>query len=131
MSHKVDESLRPWLRLSLEPGLGPAQARSLLRSFGLPEQIYDQGLAALAAVVGQELASQLKGGPAAQLAAAIDTACEWASQPGNHLLTLADSAYPPALLQTHDPPLVLYVVGNIGLLSQPSIAIVGARSATP
>lgn len=131
MSYLVDESLRSWLRLSLEPGLGPAQARALLTNLGLPEQIYDHGVPALAAIVGYEMAAQMAAAPSAALAESIDAACQWAHEPGNQLVTLADSSYPPALLQTHDPPLVLYVVGDVSLLSKPSIAIVGARSATP
>jgi DNA processing protein len=46
------------------------------------------------------------------------------------LLTLADEDYPPLLLQTADPPAVLYVRGRAELLRHPAIAIVGSRSPT-
>jgi DNA processing protein len=45
-------------------------------------------------------------------------------------LTLGDPAYPPALLETADPPLVLYAQGRLALLASPSLAIVGSRHAT-
>lgn len=63
----------------------------------------------------------------------MEVALEWLSQPGNrHLLTLGDEAYPAALLEIPDPPVALYVKGDAAaLLSRPSLAVVGARNATP
>ncbi len=49
------------------------------------------------------------------------------------LLTLdwrAD-AYPPALLTLPDPPLVVWVKGDPGVLLRPAVAIVGSRAARP
>lgn len=46
------------------------------------------------------------------------------------MLTLADPAYPPPLLHSADPPLMLYVQGDLALLQAPSIAIVGSRQCT-
>lgn len=125
------EELRAWLRLSLEPGLGPAQARALLAAIGLPQDIYALPAASLVRHVPPELAHQLRRPPSAETAAAIDRTMEWLEQPGHHILTLADPDYPRALLDIHDPPLLLYANGNVGLLSRPCLAVVGARSATP
>ena len=61
---------------------------------------------------------------------AIAAALDWAGQPGNAILTLADREYPQALLGGADPPLLLYVKGRVELLSRPAIAIVGSRNAT-
>ena len=49
---------------------------------------------------------------------------------GNHLLTLADDAYPRLLLEIPDPPLMLYAKGRVALLNRPSLAIVGSRNAS-
>jgi len=117
-----------WLRLTLVPGLGPAQQRKLLSAFGLPQQIFDASRGNLAAVVGNE-AADLLSAPANQ--PAIDIALAWAAEDGNHILTLADAAYPRALLDITDPPSLLYAKGNPDLLDRPALAIVGARSATP
>lgn len=62
---------------------------------------------------------------------AVDPALTWLEQPGHRLLTLADAGYPPLLLQTADPPVLLYVSGRIDLLRQPALAMVGSRSPTP
>jgi hypothetical protein len=37
--------------------------------------------------------------------------------PGNHMVTLADAAYPQALLEIADPPTLLYVKGAFDLLN--------------
>lgn len=45
-------------------------------------------------------------------------------------LTLLDPAYPSLLKALSQPPLVLFYQGNLDLLKQPSIAIVGSRQMT-
>jgi len=121
-----------WLRLTLTPGIGGETQRKLLAAFGLPEAIYAAGYAAIRGVVGDKPA-QLLLGPEAErdIEPAIDAALAWAEQDGCHLLTLADAQYPQGLLQTADPPSLLYVRGNPALLNTPGIAIVGSRNATP
>lgn len=42
-------------------------------------------------------------------------------------LLLSDSHYPERLFEIPDPPLILYYAGNLSLLKNPCIAIVGAR----
>jgi DNA processing protein len=125
----IDE-LGAWMRLSLEPGLGPAQARSLLAAIGLPHDVYASSMGQLTKLLPQPLAQQLKAAPSPELRASIDDALKWLDHPDHHLLTLADPVYPASLLTMHDPPLLLYVNGSVALLSRPSIAVVGARSAT-
>ncbi|MCD0506177.1 DNA-processing protein DprA, partial [Bordetella petrii] len=123
--------LSAWLRLSLELGLGPAAAYPLLSALGLPEQIYALGAAALARHVPQELARQLAAPVSSETQDQIDRTLDWVEQPGHHVLTLADAAYPQSLLTTADPPLLLYVNGDTARLNTPALAVVGARSATP
>ena len=120
-----------WLRLTLEPGLGSAQARALLAAIGLPQDIYASSAATLGRYVPAELAAQLRRPACAETQACVERTLKWLAEPGHHLLTLADPAYPAALLDTHDPPTVLYVNGRPELLNQSIIAIVGARNATP
>ena len=49
---------------------------------------------------------------------------------GRDVLVLGDPRYPAALLETADPPTLLYVDGRIELLAADSIAIVGSRNPT-
>lgn len=120
--------LQHWLRLCLIPGIGPERQRELLATFGLPERIFAAGQFALAQVIGERLAETLKKHDNAALVA---QALHWADEPGNAILTLADAAYPQALLNIPDPPTLLYAKGRLALLEQTALAIVGARSATP
>ena len=124
----MHDDLATWLRLSFIPGLGPARQRSLLAAFGLPEQLFAASRTAIASVVGTQLADAVRAAPDT---ARIEAALAWADEPGNHLLTLADPAYPHALLDIADPPVLLYLKGDPALLARPALAIVGARSATP
>lgn len=60
----------------------------------------------------------------------IEKTLAWGEGEHCHLLTLADSLYPQLLKEISDPPLVLFVQGQPALLSQPQIAMVGAREVT-
>lgn len=126
----TNEELRAWLRLSLERGLGPAQARTLLAAIGLPQDIYAMSVQSLAKHIPVELARQLRESTTAETQERIDRTLQWLQQPQHHLLTLADPGYPRALLDTYDPPLLLYANGDVSLLSNPCLGIVGSRSAT-
>lgn len=49
---------------------------------------------------------------------------------GVEIVTLADEAYPARLKDTPGAPLVLYVKGDVSILSKPMVAIVGTRRAS-
>jgi DNA processing protein len=122
---------RAWLRLALTPGIGPAAARQLLGVFGLPPAIFGSGHAALARVVGDGAARALREPESAAMALTLERTETWLqSEPGASLMCLADGDYPASLLQLHDPPALLYLLGRRELMSRPSLAIVGSRSAT-
>ena len=121
------EGLAAWLWLTLIPGIGGETQRKLLAAFGLPEAIFAAGRLATRAVAGDRADLLFDFDPSES----IDRSLAWADQPGNHILTLADDAYPKALLEIADPPSLLYVRGNPALLRQRGLAIVGSRNATP
>ncbi len=125
------EELAAWLRLSLEPNVGSATACQLLAALGLPDQIYAQRATALSRHVPEALARQLAAPMPADMETQVQAALEWVQQPGRHVLTLADPAYPQSLLTIADPPILLYVAGDPAFLQGPSLAVVGARNATP
>ena len=117
-----------WLRFTLAPGVGPAARHALLKHFGSPHAALQAPRAEVAAVCGAAVAQALARGP---LQALLDRTLAWLEHPTHHLVTLADDEYPPLLLQTPDPPALLYASGRVELLAGPCIAIVGSRSATP
>ena len=125
-----DDEIQAWLRLTLKPGVGAAAVRLLLSTFGLPQHIFAASKAALTDVVPERIARILLARISPDTQAHIANTLNWAAQPGNHLLTLADEAYPGWLLEIADPPLLLYASGKLALLETPSVAVVGSRNAT-
>lgn len=49
---------------------------------------------------------------------------------GVYAIPLNDALYPPMLKEIHQPPIVLFVAGDTGLLKAKSVAVVGARKAS-
>ncbi len=122
-----------WLRLFSTPGVGPATARKLLAAFGSPEAVFAAAPAAWEALLGPRLAPALASTPV-QLERVLAQTLGWlaAAPDRHHLLTLGHPHYPAALLQTPDPPLLLFVQGQLTALAHPTaLAIVGSRNPSP
>ena len=124
------EELTDWIRLEQTPGVGPETARKLLSTFGLPENIFSANFSALRMIVSDRVARALLAPTSDATRALLDRTRAWCESPRHVVLTLADHAYPSALLTIPDPPLILYVTGRRDLLSSPTLAIVGSRNAT-
>lgn len=127
-----NDDLHAWLNLTLPAGIGPRTQQQLLSAFGHPGAIFDAGLSAVASVIGLKLAQALFDGcqqPSQQ--ALIGQTLQWLTEPGHDLITLADQHYPQRLLESSDPPCLLYVNGDPTYLNHAAIGIVGSRNATP
>jgi DNA processing protein len=118
-----------WLALTLTPGLGPTRAKRLVEFFGGVEGVFRASLTELeAAGLPAGAAQSLATGRSIELAQ--DELAKAASA-GIRVVSLDDPEYPPELRQIYDPPLLLYVRGNVAAISQPGIAMVGTRHPTP
>lgn len=127
------EELAGWLRLALTPAIGNVGARRLLSAFGLPHTILEQHAATLRDVVSAEQVSALAR-PPAHFQQQLEAAWQWLNAGGpapRRIVTLADGDYPPALLNTEDPPLMLYAIGEWPTAWPAAIAVVGSRNPTP
>ncbi len=118
-----------WLALALTPGLGARMAGKLLREFGSPDAVFNASLTALEgqhlpAAVAQSIHSRRPLSDAAKELAQAQAA-------GCRLLTWDEPEYPVRLREIYDPPPLLYVTGDVSLLSRHLIAIVGARRPSP
>jgi DNA processing protein len=123
-----DQELLAWLKLGLVAELTPASFRKLLGEFGGPEAVCVASRSALGRIVPNEVADAILRGPDI---ARVDAALRWLEEPGNRVISLADAAYPRLLLEITDPPPLLYVKGDSGLLNGAALAVVGSRNATP
>ena len=134
------DELGAWLRLTLTPGIGNGAARRLLARFGLPQSIFQQTEAALQLCVPAAQAKALREIPQGW-EALWQTTAQWLANaapqgPARAIVSLGDLRYPQALLDTEDPPLLLYLMGPASLLqhqpfpSDRCLAVVGSRNPT-
>ena len=119
---------RDWLRLILVPGVGTAHFIRLLARFHTPSEVLRASEGALREVVGPVLAKRIT-----QYADTADCDAQERRMDacGAHLITLEDAAYPIRLAEIYDPPLALFVRGELHQRDETSIAVVGTRRATP
>jgi DNA processing protein len=54
----------------------------------------------------------------------------WLAGADRHIVNIFEDEYPPLLREIADPPVLLFVQGNAGVLTLPQFAIVGSRNAT-
>ncbi len=118
-----------WLVLSLAPGLGPRRILQAVDSAGSAARILELSLTELEALRFPAPAAQyLCGGHA--LKDAIEEQRRVHAE-GASLVAYADEAYPERLREIFDPPPLLWVRGDVSLLSRPALAVVGTRHPTP
>jgi DNA processing protein len=126
-----DQDFDAWFRLLETPGVGRETARRLLAACGSAPAVFSTPAATLRGLIGPQLAELLKAEPAPEQAARAAAARAWLmAAPDHHVVKLGDPEYPPRLLQTADPPLMLYLQGSPSALQARSVAVVGSRSAT-
>ncbi len=137
----TEQELHDWLRLSATPGLGNTAIRRLLTRFGLPAEVLAQTRAELESCITPAQAQALHT-PSPELLALQTATWTWLSTAPaplqRHVLTLGDADYPPSLLETADPPVLLYITGHSrwfgaqGLAwPRKALAMVGSRNPTP
>jgi len=118
---------RNWLIALRAPRLGGAKLISLLQSFGGMGPILSASRARLLKTGLDESTIQALLKPDPDL---LEQDLDWLSRPGNDLLTWDDERYPALLRDIPSPPAALYTKGDIEVLWQPQIAIVGSRNPT-
>ena len=128
-SAQLDENRTAWLALALAPGLGPKRILDAVRELGAAARIFTLPLTGLEGLKFPAEAAQFIFDGKARRAAEE----EWArvAAQGATLVSYACAEYPERLREIYDPPPVLWVRGNVKLLSRPSIAVVGTRHPTP
>ena len=126
------DELAAWLRLIETPGVGRESARRLLAAFGSPQAVFTAAGSARAEVAGAAAAEALAA-EHESVDALLSLTWAWlaaaAAEP-RAVITLGDPLYPPALLETADPPLLLYTQGRTELLRAEAMAVVGSRNPT-
>ena len=123
--------LAQWIALHHTPGLGARLYSRLRARLGDLDAIFGASPRELGAILGD------KTDTIAALGAGVgrpevERAMDWlARSPAHHVLPLEDPAYPALLREIPDPPLLLYVRGDVQALGRPQLAVVGSRNPTP
>jgi DNA processing protein len=123
------EAALDWLSLVLTPGLGPRLAGKLLRQFGSPEAVFNASLTELEAC-------RLRAAPARAIQSRraqkeAEAELENVRKAGCKLLNWNEPEYPQRLLEIYDPPVMLYVRGDVSVLNKHCVSMVGTRRPTP
>ena len=117
--------------LHLYHNLGPRRSGlvELLEHFaGNPERICSSNTADLkAAGLNQDTIRKIRSPQHPQVARDL----AWSAGDQNHLICYHHNAFPELLRQINGFPALLYASGNLSLLQEPQVAIVGSRNCTP
>ena len=118
-----------YIALNTVEGIGPITVRKLIDALGSVTAVFDADAALLRSVrgVGPESAKRLLG--------AVEQGywrreIDEAEALGITILTPVDIRYPAALKEIHDPPLALYVQGELCDRDGHGVAMVGTRQPT-
>jgi DNA processing protein len=123
------DSKEALVALNLVEHVGPVRVRQLLEHFGDAPGVLRASKAELLRVqgVGEETAEAIANWEkTVELAAELQRISDF----GCHILTQADADYPQLLRQIYDPPIVLYVKGQLTAKDNNAVTIVGSRRTT-
>ncbi len=118
-----------YIALNMMEEIGPVGVRALISKLGSPQAIFEAdreklleaegiGLTAAENIIKQRHAVR------------SDEEIKRAAKLGAEIITPADSGYPKDLARIHDPPLALYVLGNLLSEDRRAIGVVGSRHTT-
>lgn len=119
-----------YLALSLMPGIGPMACAALKERFGSIREAYAAPLPDLSSILGPALATRFV---AARSSIDPRRVLQTYVRKGIHVAGMEDGIYPPDLVSISDPPLCVYIKGNVSCLTDTHklrFAIVGTRNPT-
>lgn len=129
----IEDLTRLNLLLSIE-GIGPGKTRNLLSKFHTLENTLSADFNSLQEVDGisSNLAKRIRSGISrfAEAKSDVNKELEVLAKLNTSLITIWDKEYPALLKKIYDPPLIIYIEGELVESDNFSIAIVGTRLPT-
>ena len=123
------DSREALVALNLIEGVGPVRVRQLLEHFGEAPAILSASQSQLQNVrgIGADTAAAIAGWEkSVDLAGELKRIAEFGCQ----VLIATDENYPASLREIYDPPIVLYVKGELNAKDKSTVAMVGSRQTT-
>ncbi|PWU12905.1 MAG: DNA-protecting protein DprA [Verrucomicrobia bacterium] len=123
------DSREALVALNLIEGVGPVRVRQLLEHFGDAPLVLRASRSELRRVrnIGEDTAEAIARW---EQTIGLDAELKRIAEFGCRIVTQADPEYPEMLRQIYDPPIVLYVKGDLLPKDKNSIAMVGSRLTT-
>lgn len=121
------DELKYWLELLHTPSIGTRRYLSLLTNVGDPRELFDGHRAEVLQKLPDRARNYLKKPDWHR----TEKALAWAEQPRHHIIPITSHDYPHRLKQIADPPPLLFVIGDLGVLHDPQLAVVGSRNPSP
>lgn len=122
-----DKDIAYWLALWLVPTLTPRLFQQLVEHFDPLQQLFRASKGHLRQLgLKPHCVYAIQNPPWAM----VEKHLKWAEHPDHHILTAHHPAYSTLLREIAQPPPVLFARGDINLLSNKQLAIVGSRRAS-
>ena len=125
----LEEERLGWMALTLTPGMGPTRILRAVGRMGGAGRMFGASLTELEGTGMPAASAQFFADGRARSAAVEEM--QRVAEAGGMVVTPSDEAYPDRLREIYDPPSVLWVRGDAGLLSKAAIAVVGTRHPSP
>jgi DNA processing protein len=113
-----------FIALNQMNNIGPCAVKQLIAKWPDLSQLFNRSLTHLVNI-------QVPGKIAQAIASfdlnQIEADLRWEENDNHHILTWCDPRYPTLLKEIPDPPIVLYAIGDLSSLKQPTVAMVGTR----
>ena len=123
------ENKRYWIWLSLIKNLGSKRKLRLLEFYKTPEEIYKLTKEELLNIngIGEAIANDIMISKNEKI---LNDHIKYMNENNIKIININEREYPQALKEIYDPPISLYVKGNIEKLNNKNIGIVGCRECT-
>ena len=123
------ENKRYWIWLSLIKNLGSKRKLKLLELYKTPEEIYKLTKEELMNIngIGEAIANDIMISKNEEI---LNYHIKYMKENNIKIINMNEREYPQALKEIYDPPISLYVKGNIEKLNNKNIGIVGCRECT-
>lgn len=123
------ENKRYWIWLSLIKNLGSKRKLKLLELYKTPEEIYKLTKEELINIngIGEAIANNIIISKNEKI---LNYHIKYMNENNIKIININEREYPQALKEIYDPPISLYVKGNIEKLNNKNIGIVGCRECT-
>lgn len=116
-----------WIWFSRINKIGVKTQNKLLEKYKTPEKIWNLTKEELKQTVNDEQAKIITDGTYRK---DLENYAEYMQKNNIKMITLQDEKYPQKLKNIYDPPVVLYIKGNVDILNDLSIGIIGSRNCT-